>query len=281
MKRVKNRKGSYLRAFAFPGLMLAGPSLSAQENDVSGTLFHHVANGTELDLFPYVPSITLPFGMTVHQFMLILSVLLISVVYSLFSKREVLKPKKTQLALETIVLFVRDDIVYSVMGKEKGRPWIPFYSTMFLFLITVNFLGLIPAFKTATGNINVTMSMAVLILILTFVVGIKEIGVAAFFKNLYPSDTPFGIGIFVALLEFLSVFTKSLILGLRLFANMFAGHMAILSFLVLIFIISPFFGFVAVPFAAFTYLLEVLIAFLQAMVFTLLSCIFISMASSH
>nr|WP_319777040.1 F0F1 ATP synthase subunit A [uncultured Sphaerochaeta sp.] len=281
MKRVKNSTESYLRAFAFPGLMLSGTSLSAQENDVSDTLFRHVANGTELDLFPYVPSITLPFGMTVHQFMLIFSVILISVVYSLFSKREVLKPKKTQLALETIVLFVRDDIVYSVMGKEKGRPWVPFYSTMFLFLLTVNFLGLIPAFKTATGNINVTMSLAILILILTFVVGIKEIGAAAFFKNLYPSGAPFGIGIFVALLEFLSTFTKSLILGLRLFANMFAGHMAILSFLVLIFIISPFFGFVAVPFAAFTYVLEVLIAFLQAMVFTLLSCIFISMASSH
>jgi len=265
----------------FPLLIFTGQSLFAEENDVSGTLFHHVSNGTELDLFPYLPPITLPFGMTVHQFMLVLSVLLILVLYGFFSKKEKMKPKKLQLALESVILFVRDDIVYSVMGKEKGRPWVPFYSAMFLFLITVNFLGLIPAFKTATGNINVTMSLAILILILTFVVGFREIGAKAFFKNLYPSDTPFGIGIFVALLEFLSVFTKSLILGLRLFANMFAGHMAILSFLVLIFIISPFFGFVAVPFAAFTYLLEVLIAFLQAFVFTLLSCIFISMASSH
>lgn len=61
---------------------------------------------------------------------------------------------------------------------------------------------------------------------------------------------------------------------------MFAGHLAILSFLVLIFVISPFFGFVSVPFAVFTYLLEVLVAFLQAFVFTLLSCIFIMMAST-
>ena len=281
MLSVKTLFISYLKVFLFLVVMFAAQPLTAEEDDVSATLFHHVSNGTELNLFPYVPPVTLPLGMTVHQFMLILSVLLIILVYAAFSKREVMKPKKMQLALETVILFVRDDIVYSVMGEKKGRPWVPFYSAMFLFLLTVNFLGLIPAFKTATGNINVTMAMAVLILILTFAVGIREIGVAAFFKNLYPSGAPMGIGIFVALLEFLSVFTKSLILGLRLFANMFAGHMAILSFLVLIFIISPFFGFVAVPFAAFTYLMEVLIAFLQAFVFTLLSCIFISMASSH
>ncbi len=270
-----------LKRFLFLGTALPAFPLAAQEEDVSDTLFRHVSNGTELSLFPYLPDVTLPFGMTVHQFMLILSVLLIALVYGLFSKKEKMKPKRFQLALESVILFVRDDIVYSVMGEKKGKAWVPFYSTVFLFLLAVNFLGLIPAFKTATGNINVTMAMAVLILVLTFIVGIKEIGAAAFFKNLYPADTPFGIGIFVALLEFLSVFTKSLILGLRLFANMFAGHMAILSFLVLIFIISPFFGFVAVPFAVFTYVMEVLIAFLQAFVFTLLSCIFISMASSH
>ena len=89
-----------------------------------------------------------------------------------------------------------------------------------------------------------------------------------------------GIGIFVMLLELLSMFTKSMVLSLRLFANMFAGHLAILSFLVLIFVITPFFGFISVPFSVFTYTLEVLVGLLQAFVFTLLSCIFITMAST-
>ncbi|MDC7127251.1 MAG: F0F1 ATP synthase subunit A [Spirochaetales bacterium] len=251
------------------------------EDNVSSALSSHVLNGHGWDIFPYIPEINLPEHFTVHLLMLFITTALIAIFYLAFSKKQVLKPKKTQIALESLILFVRDDIVYPVMGEERGRKWLPFYSTLFLFLLTANLIGLIPAFKTATGNINVTGALAIMVLILTFVVGFKEIGVKDFFKNLYPSGTGLGIGLFVAFLEFLSIFTKSMVLAIRLFANMFAGHMAILSFLVLIIIVSPFMGFVSVPFAAFTYLLEVLIDVLQALVFTLLSCIFISNASEH
>ena len=268
-----------VRTLMLPFFLFISQTLFA-DNNVSGALFDHVLNGTKLDIFPFLPEITLPFGMTVHQFMLILSAFLIILMYALFSKRETFKPRKLQLGLEALVLYVRDEIVYPIMGKDKGKKWIPFFTSLFIFLITVNLLGLIPAFKTATGNINVTGALALIILILTFVVGFKEIGFSRFFKNLYPEGTARPIGLFVAFLEFLSIFTKSMVLALRLFANMFAGHLAILSFLVLLFIISPFFGFIAVPFALFTYVLEVLIGLLQALVFTLLSCIFISMASS-
>ncbi len=271
---------SPLKRFSILVFLLIGNSLFAEE-DVSTVLFGHVANSSELDLFPYVPAIHLPFGITVHHIMLVLSIALILFVYLRYATKEKLKPKKLQIGLETLVIYVRDDIVYPIMGEEKGKKWVSFYSTIFVFLLTVNYIGLIPAFKTATGNMNVTMAMAILILVLTFIVGFKEIGVKQFFKNLIPGGTPLPLALFVAFLELVGVFTKSLILGLRLFANMFAGHMAILSFLVLMFIISPFFGLVSVPFAIFTYVLEILIALLQALVFTLLSCIFISMASSH
>ena len=166
------------------------------------------------------------------------------------------------------------------MGEERGEKWLPFFFTMFLFIAVMNMLGLIPAFKTATGNINVTTGIAVIVLLLTFIAGFKSLGFVHFFKNLYPEGTPVVIGIFVMLLELLSMFTKSMVLSLRLFANMFAGHLAILSFLVLIFVITPFFGFISVPFSVFTYTLEVLVGLLQAFVFTLLSCIFITMAST-
>ncbi len=271
-------KSYIFRAF-LPLIFFISPPLFA--DDVSGILFAHVLNGKVMDIFPGLPEIHLSQGLTVHLVMLFLAAALIALFYLGFARRQVLKPGKTQLALESLLLFVRDEIVYPVMGEEKGRKWLSFYTTLFLFILVCNFIGLIPALKTATGNINVTGALAVLILLLTFIAGFKEIGVKSFFKNLYPSGTGPGIGLFVALLEFISIFTKSMVLAIRLFANMFAGHMAILSFLVLIFVVSPFMGFVSVPFAAFTYLLEVLIDFLQAMVFTLLSCIFISHASEH
>ena len=259
----------------------AGAPLFAEDAGIADTLFHHVLNGEELELFPFLPPIKLPFELTVHHFMVLLAVVLILAVFIIAAKKSSRRPGKMMVGIESVILFIRNDIVYPVMGEEKGRKWISFFVTLFVFLFTVNVLGLIPAFKTATGNVNVTSALAIIVFLLTFIVGFKEIGVGRFFKNLFPEGAPLPIGIFVVLLEFISIFTRSIVLSLRLFANMFAGHLAILSFLVLIFVISPVFSFVAVPFAVFTYVLEVLIAFLQAFVFTLLSCIFISMASSH
>jgi len=260
-------------------LFSAFPAFAA-EDDVSDTLFHHVLNGNEITLFPTAPAVTLPFGMSMHLLMLLLSVALISGLFLFSVKKGVLKPKGMLVLLESIVLFVRDDIVYPIMGEKRGEVWLTFFSTQFIFLSVINLLGLIPIFKSAMGNINVTSAMALMVFLLMFGIGIKNLGVFNFFKNFYPEGVSWPLGIFVALLEFVGIFTKSIVLSLRLFANMFAGHLAILSFLVLIFVINPFFGFVAVPFAVFTYTLEVLVALLQAFVFTLLSCIFIMMSST-
>ncbi len=143
-------------------------------------------------------------------------------------------------------------MVYPVMDEKRGEKWLPFFFSLFIFLFTVNIIGLIPAFKTATGNINVTSAMALLVFILIFLAGFRNLGIPGFFRNMYPEGVSLPVGIFVAILEFVGIFTKSIVLSLRLFANMFAGHLAILSFLVLIFVISPLFGFVSVPFAVFT-----------------------------
>ncbi len=252
----------------------------AEQADVSGTLFHHILDSKKIDLFPGISPVLLPFGMSVHVLMLIIAALLIAGFSLLAVKKDILKPKSPAVIVETLVLFVRNDIVIPVMGEERGEKWLPFFFTQFVFLSTVNLLGLIPAFKTATGNINVTTSMALLVFILIFIIGIKNLGILGFFKNFFPKGTNVPIGIFVAFLEFIGIFTRSIVLSLRLFANMFAGHLAILSFLVLMFVISPLFGFVSMPFAVFTYVLEVLVGLIQAFVFTLLSCIYIMMAST-
>ena len=250
------------------------------ELDVSKVLFEHVLNSHELHLLPGMAPIELPFGITVHLLMLWLTVALIAVMFLCAFRKRTPKVHGPAVALEALVLFVRDDIVYPIMGKKRGEKWLPFFATLFIFVVVANCLGLIPAFKTATGNINVTLGLAIIVFVLMFISGFKRLGALHFFSNMYPADTPWPIALFIAFLELTGTLIKSMILSLRLFANMLAGHLAILSFLVLIFIIGPVVSLVSVSFAVFTYSLEVIVAFIQAFVFTLLSCIFITMASS-
>lgn len=257
------------------------PFSSKASNDtaeIATTLFHHVSDNHELEIFPYLPAIPLPFNLTVHCFMLLLASAVILVLFIPAFRKRTLKVTGVAVALEAIVLFVRDDIVYPVMGEELGEAWLPFFSTLFLFIVTINYIGLIPAFKSATGNINVTTALAIVVLLVIFVAGFKNLGFVAFFKNMYPEDTPWALGVLVTILEFFSLFIKIGVLSVRLFANMFAGHLAILSLLVLIFVLSPYFAAVSLPFAVFSYTLDILIALIQAFVFTLLSCVFITMA---
>lgn len=253
---------------------------SGEEVNISEALFGEISNGKTLNIFPGLPAIQLPLGITVHFFMILLVAGIIVAMFLYGRQKTSLKPKGLLVVLESAIFFVQDDIVFPIMGKTRGKVWLPFFCTLFLFILSTNLLGLIPAFKTATGNINVTTALAIMIFVLIFVIGMKNLGIIKFFKNFYPVGVPWPIGIFVVFLEFVGVFIKTMVLSLRLFANMFAGHLAIISFLMLIFILSPLSGIVAVPFALFTEMLEVIIGIIQALVFTLLSCIFITMASS-
>jgi F-type H+-transporting ATPase subunit a len=252
------------------------------EHDIATTLFHHVKNSSELELFPYLPAIPLPFGVTVHDLMLLIASLVILGLFVPAFRRPSRKVSGIAVLLEAVVLFVRNDIVYPVMGKKRGDVWLPFFATLFLFIVTINYIGLIPAFKSATGNINVTGALAAMVFLLIFSAGFKNLGVLGFFKNMFPHGTPKPIGFFIVFIETFGFFIKSAVLSIRLFANMFAGHMVILSLIALIFIITPYFAVVSVPFAVFSFTLEMLIAVIQAFVFTLLSCVFINMAvTSH
>ena len=252
----------------------------APTGDVSSVLLEHVLDSSSLQPFPGLPAIPLPFGMSVHALMVFLAVGLISAVFLVAARGPALKPRRITVAVEWLVLFLRDDVVYPVLGKVRGRRWLPFFTGLFLFILVLNLLGLVPAFKAATGNIAVTSALAVIILVLIFALGTMRLGPFGFLKNFYPAGCPRAVGLFVAGLEFLGILIKCAVLSLRLFANMFAGHLAILSFLVLMMTVSPAFIVVSVPFAVFTYLLEVLIGLIQALVFTLLGCLFVQMGST-
>jgi F-type H+-transporting ATPase subunit a len=159
--------------------------------------------------------------------------------------------------------------------------------TTFFFILTANLLGLIPGMSTATGNISVTASLALVAFVVIQFAGMREYGPVQHFKNLVPHGLPLWLVPIMFLLELLSMFIKPFALCIRLFANMMAGHVVILAFISLIFILgamySPVVGWAASPvavfFALFVHLLELLVALLQAYIFTMLTANFIGMSA--
>ena len=189
-----------------------------------------------------------------------------------------------QNVLETVVIYVRDEIAKPNLG-DKYRPYLPYLLTVFFFILVANLLGLVPFGATATSNIAVTGVLAVFTFVVTQFAGTKDY----WLHVLWPPGVPTAIKPILIPVEILGLFTKPFALAIRLFANMTAGHLVILNLIGLIFIIGNLFGDaagymtspVSVAFSLFIYLLELLVAFIQAYVFTVLSALFIGMATAE
>lgn len=195
-------------------------------------------------------------------------------------------PRGMQSLLEILVLHVRDDIVAPILGHHTSR-FLPYLLTLFFFIFFCNILGLIPIFPAGaniTGNIAVTAILALITFLITNLNGNKH-----YWKDIFNTPgVPAWLKIFplMPVVELVGVFTKPIVLMIRLFANMTAGHIVILGFVVIIFILSNTLGMavggavsvVSVVFAVFISLLECLVAYIQAFVFTMLSALYISMA---
>ncbi|HOW28343.1 MAG TPA: F0F1 ATP synthase subunit A [Elusimicrobiota bacterium] len=180
--------------------------------------------------------------------------------------------------VEMFVLFIRDEIVLPNMGAH-GLKYLPYMLTLFFFILLCNLLGMVPWGSTATGNISVTASLAICTFLLINFAGIREFGVVHYVKNIVPSGLPLWLVPIMYPIELLGLVTKSFALCIRLFANMIAGHIVILSFLGLIFLFgSVLIAPVAVAAAVGLSLLEIFVAFLQAYIFTLLTSIFVGAA---
>lgn len=207
------------------------------------------------------------------------------------------KPEgRVQHILESIVLFVRDEIVRPNFhhAPNHGDGWVPFFGAMMLALLACNLFGLIPIFGTATGGIGTTAAFAAVVALLMLVLGMKHNGVVGFWVSLVPVHWEWKPGtmalwIFLFVSELISLTTRPIVLAVRLFANMFAGHIVLLVFASLGFIVfasggdAPNVGMSAglgvfgwlMAFAL--YALELLVALLQAYIFTLLSAVFIGL----
>ncbi|UJH90232.1 F0F1 ATP synthase subunit A [Antarcticibacterium sp. 1MA-6-2] len=184
-------------------------------------------------------------------------------------------PKGMNNILETLVLFVRDDIAIPQIGEKKYMKFMPFLLTVFFFIWITNLLGLLPGAANVTGNIAVTVSLGLFTLALILINGNKD-----FWKHTFwMPGIPTFVKPILAIVEVMGLFIKPIALMIRLFANITAGHIIILSLLALIFILeSAGVAGISVPFALFITVLELLVAFLQAFIFTMLSALFIGMA---
>ncbi len=262
-------------------------TLKSSREEGGGWILHHVMDSNYIDFDPfgklYLPHLQL-FGLDISItknvfFIWIIAVVLILVFYFVSKgyKKSII-PKGLTNFFEIIVLFVRDEIVKPTIG-EGYEKFLPYLLTLFFFILLGNLFGLIPYSTSVTGNIAVTAALAGISFIATQYSGIQKHGTVKYFKSLIPPGMPVAILPLMVVVELIGLFTKPFSLCIRLFANMIAGHVVIFSLIGLIFIlktvlVSP----VAIGFVLFIDLLEILVALIQAYIFTILTSLYIGMA---
>jgi len=228
------------------------------------------------------------FSITKNVASLFLSIFILLFFFLKTRRRYLQKPHEAPRGidgfLEIMILFVRDDIAKPAIGEKYYNRYMPFLLTVFFFIWLNNLLGLIPIFPggaNLTGNIAVPMVMAAMVFIITTLSGKKT-----YWQHIFAMPgVPKPVLLILTPVEIMGAFLKPFVLMIRLFANITAGHIIILSFFSLIFIfgeINPVAGYgasiLSVGFVIFMTLLELLVAFLQAYVFTLLSAIYFGAA---
>lgn len=188
-------------------------------------------------------------------------------------------PKGMQNVIEVLVTFIRDEVAKPNLG-HKYRKYMPYLLTVFFFILINNIFGLIPGLANVTGNIAFTLVLGFISFIVILLSSNKH-----FWAHTFNPPVPGGVKPIMVLVEFLAIFTKPFSLIIRLFANMLAGHIIIICLISLIFIFGNMskavgWGFspISVAFTIFIYFIEILVAFLQAYIFTILTAVFIGQA---
>jgi F-type H+-transporting ATPase subunit a len=253
----------------------AGAAHEEGAHDTASTLMHHVTDQEFLGIFR-----------SKHLFFFCLAAILVVVMARLavHSYREGQVPTGLGAFVELVVVFIRDDIAEKNIGHGDGRKFTPLLCSFFFFILVAALLGLMPFSATSTGNIAVTLALATISFLAQQWAGISKYGVVRHFAGLVPPGLPPWLLPIMIPVEIISMFTKPFALMIRLFANMLAGHMVITTLLLLIPLmaaVSTFFGVSMIPvsllLSLFIMLLEILVAFIQAYIFTLLTAIFIGM----
>ncbi|HHE32353.1 MAG TPA: F0F1 ATP synthase subunit A [Chlorobaculum parvum] len=281
-------------ALAAHGAEVESASATEEHEEKAGdVIMHHILDNHVLAFEPFgeihLPQIVVAgydISITRHVVMLWLASAILIVVFAAAggSYRKMTAknaPKGLANAMEAMVDFIRLDVAKSNIGHGYEKH-LPYLLTVFFFILLCNLLGLVPYGSTATGNINVTLTLSVFTFFITQIAAIKANGIKGYLQHL-TAGTHWSLWIIMIPIEIIGLFTKPFALTVRLFANMTAGHIVILSLIFISFILKSYIVAMAVsvPFSIFIYLLEIFVAFLQAFIFTMLSALFIGLATVH
>lgn len=242
------------------------------KTDASGTINldekHHATNEKVLDL-----SITKSVLMVV-----VVSLLMILIFGGIArSYKNSLVPTGAGKILEPLILFIRDDIAKPNIGP-KYKKYMGYLLTIFFFILFLNIFGLLPFGINVTGNIAITAALAIFTFLITQFTANKTYWQHIFWMP----GLPWPMKIVMMPIEIIGMFIKPFALLIRLFANMTAGHIVIMSLIAMIYVFKNIIAGVAFPFLTFVlYLLEILVAFLQAYIFTMLSAVYFGMANEE
>ena len=223
----------------------------------------------------------LDLSITKNVAMLLINAMVLVLVFSSvakgYKKNNGKAPKGLQSFLEPVIVFVRDEIVKPNIGHHYEK-YMPYMLTLFFFILFGNLIGLLPGAGNLTGNIAVTLTLAVLTFIITNVKGNK-----AYWSHIFwTPGVPLPLRLFILPVEVVGIFTKPFALTIRLFVAITAGHIVLLSLICLAFIFQSLsVGLVSSLIVLFINLIELLVAGIQAYVFTLFSSLYIGMATAE
>jgi len=250
----------------------------AADEPMHGSYIHHEKNNNGKEVVTNVRPVD--FSITKNVFTVFLAVAALLIIFlsvaKAYRKREGKAPKGLQSVLEPLIIFVRDEIARPNLGHKYER-YMPYLLTAFFFIWFNNMFGLIPFFPggaNVTGNIAVTMVLALITLVIILFSGNKY-----YWSHIFNPPVPWWLKPLMIPVEIFGIFTKPFALMIRLFANITGGHILVLCILCLVFIFrSLAVGPVSVVFVVFISIIELLVAFIQAFIFTILSAVFIGMA---
>ena len=289
---------------------------AAEKFDAGKVIIEHVSNSSLEHPLIHLPKVLgVDMSVTKHVLMLWIVATLVFFIVTLtvrrYIRQERLVPTGFTNALEFIVEYMRDEIVRPNVGSKYVGTWTPLLLTFFFFILSANLIGLVPIFDalallnhsvlhpspgsflaqvthggtTVTGNYNVTAALATITFFAIIAAGSMAHGFAKHWANLVPPGLPWSL--LLLPIEVMGMLVRPFALTMRLAANMTGGHIAMLSLISFVFIFAELFqsasagigvGVVAVSFAGLLSVLEVLVVFIQAYVFTLLSAVFIGLA---
>ncbi|PLS76811.1 MAG: ATP synthase F0 subunit A [Actinobacteria bacterium] len=221
-----------------------------------------------------------PFGLNKVVLLTFLAAILVLAFYLIAGRRRSLVPTGVQNLAESVVEFIQEGVILQTMGPE-GLSWTPFLLTLFSFIFVSNIFGIIPFIQMpVNARMALPAFLAIVVWILFNFIGIKSQGLAGYFKSmLFPPGVPKALYILVTPIEFVStIFVRPLSLAVRLFANLLAGHLLLVSFAVIsaalfeatvVGAVLP--GGLLIALTGF----EVLVAVLQAFIFTILAAVYI------